>query len=51
MRRNLSKSVLVKSGDDASDLAFFFWRGVLLDAIALSSLVPNEKYYGAHSIG
>jgi hypothetical protein len=31
---------LVKGGDDASDLAFFFRWGVLLDAISTSNLAP-----------
>ena len=42
VRRNLSKSVLVKGGDDASDLAFFLFRGALLDTITIFSIAPLE---------
>ena len=44
-RMNLSNSALVKGGNDASDLAFFFRRGVLLDAIAISSVAPLEAFF------
>ena len=40
VRRNCSKSAFVKGGDDASDLAFFFFRSTLLGAISISSLAP-----------
>ena len=40
IRRNCSKSAFVKGGDDASDLAFFFFRSSLLGAISISSLAP-----------
>ena len=47
VRRNCSKSALVKGGDDASDLAFFFFRSTLLGAISISSLASLEAFLQA----